>query len=78
MKLVIQIKSSLLFNIFYCLFCLYTNSFWLNIFKTKKVKNVKLSDFVIYVKAIIYLLLYSLYVCAFKSGSPHFFILKQK
>ena len=72
------IKNSLLSNTFRCLFSLYGNSFRLSKLKTKKAINTKLLGFVIYVKAIIYLLSYSFYECNFKSGSRHLLTPKQK
>ena len=67
-----------LFNIFYCLFCLYTNSLRLNNLRTAKAMTTELSGFVIYVKTIIFLLLYNLHGCTVKFGSRHLFALKQK
>ena len=63
MKFVILLKGNLLFNTFYCLFCLYTNPLRLYNLKTNKAMNAKRSGFVIYVKGIIYLLLYNLNEC---------------
>ena len=71
-------KANYFFNTIYCLFCLYANSSRLNNLKTKKVMNTKLSGFVTYVKIMIFLLLYNLRECTFKSGSHHFFPSKQK
>ena len=70
-----QIKKTNIYT-FYYLFCLYTNSLSLKNLKTKKDVNAKLSEFFIYAKSIIYLLLlYNLHEYSFKSGSRH---LKQK
>ena len=71
-------KGNYFFNTIYCLFCLYTNSSRLNNLKTKKVMNTKLSGFVTYVKIMIFLLLYNLRECTFKSVTHHFFASKQK
>ena len=46
--------------------------------QARKATNVKLSWVVIYVKVIIYLLLYNLHECIFKSESYHLFIPKEK
>ena len=54
------LKRSLLFNSFYCLFCLLTK---LDGSKTKTAINVKISVLVIFVEAIIYFLLYNLHDC---------------
>ena len=58
-------KSDLLFNSFYCLFCLSTKLFRLNNLKTRTGMNAKFSRFDICVKAIMYLLFYNLHECNF-------------
>ena len=63
-KFAIFLKSSLLFNSFYCLF-LFINKTWLNNLKTRIAVNAKISVFVICVEVIIYLL-YNLHDCTFK------------
>ena len=73
-----RVKSSLLFDTFYCLFCFYTNSLRLNSLKTKKAMNAKFAGFVIYAKVITYLLLCNLHDCTFKSGSRHLFTTQKK
>ena len=61
----IFLKSSLLFNSFYCLL-LFINKTWrLNNLNTRTAMNAKISRFVICVEEIIYLLLYSLHDCIF-------------
>ena len=63
-KFAIFLKSRLLFNNFYSL--LFTSkTLRLNNFKTRTAMNAKISVFVIYIKAIIYLLLYNLHDCTF-------------
>ena len=78
MKCFILLKSSLLFNTLYCIFCLRTNSLQLNNLETKKAMNAKLSGFAIYVKVTIYLFLYNLLDYTFKSASHLLFTPKQK
>ena len=77
MKLFIFLKTSLLFNIFYSLFCLDISSLPLNNLKTKKAMNAKLSGFVSYVKAIIDLLLYKLQDSISKSENHQHFTRKK-
>ena len=57
MKIAIFLKSSLLFNSFYCLFLFINKSLRLNNSKTRTA-IIKISVFIICVEAIIYLLLY--------------------
>ena len=64
MKFAILLKSSLLFNSFYCLFI--NKTLRLNNVKIRTAINAKNSVFVICVEAIIYLLLYNLRDCTFK------------
>ena len=54
MKFTFLVKSSLLFNTFYCLFRLETNSLQLSNLKTKKAMNAKFSEFIIQVKTVIF------------------------
>ena len=61
LKFAIFIKSSLLFNVFYCLFCLQTQLYG-------SVMNAKTSVFVICVEVIIYLLLHNLHRFTFKKN----------
>ena len=65
MKFAIFLNSSLPFNSFYCIFCLWTK---LNL-KNKTAVNVKTSVFVICVEVIIYLLLYNFYDCTFNRSN---------
>ena len=65
-KFAIFLKSSLLFNCFYCLFLFTNKTLRLNNLKTRTPMNVKIPVFVICVEAIIYLLLYNLHDCTFK------------
>ena len=67
MKFAIFLKSSLLFNSFYCLFLFVNKTLRLNNFKTRTDMNAKISVLIIFVEAIIYLLLYNLHDCTFKS-----------
>ena len=69
MKFIIFVKGA---------YFLTTNSLRLSNLKTKKAKNVKVSGFVIYVKAIIYLLSYNLRECNFTFGSHRLLAPKQK
>ena len=55
-----------MFNILHYLFCLQTNVLRLNNLKTEQVTSAKFSEFVLYVEAIIYLLLYNLHGFTFK------------
>ena len=65
-EFVIFLKSSLLFNSFYCLsFLLINKTLRLNNFKTRTAINAKISVFVTYVEAIIDFLLYNLHNCTF-------------
>ena len=66
-KFAIFLKSSLLFNSFYCLFLFVNKTLGVNNFKTWTDMNAKISVFVICVEAIIYLLLYHLHDCTFKN-----------
>ena len=66
MKLKIFLKSRLLFSSFYCPFLFINKTLRLNNLKTRTAMNAKISLFVIFVEAIIYLLLYSLHDCVFK------------
>ena len=60
-KFAIFLKSSLLFNSFYCLFLLLNKTLRLNNLKTRTATNAKISVFVICVEVIIYLLLCNLH-----------------
>ena len=59
-------------------FGLYTNALLLSNLKTTQEKNAKLSEFVIYVNAIIYFLQYNLHYSTSKSRTHHLFTSKQK
>ena len=61
LKFAIFVKSSLLFNGFYCLFCLQTQLY-------SSVMNAKTLVFVICVEAIMYLLLHNLHRFTFKQN----------
>ena len=61
MNFAIFVKSSLLFNGFYCLFCLQTQLY-------SSVINAKTSVFVICAEAIVYLLLHNLHHFTFKKN----------
>ena len=61
LKFAIFLKSSLLFNSFYCLFLLVNKTLLLNKLKTRADMNAKISVFVICVETIIYLLLNNLH-----------------
>ena len=61
LKFAIFVKSSLLFNGFYCLFCLQTQLY-------SSVINAKTSVFVICAEAIVYLLLHNLHHFTFKKN----------
>ena len=63
----IFLKSSLLFNSFYCLFCSKTKLYDSITQKLKQLWMQKISVLVICVEAIIYLLLYNLYDGTFKA-----------
>ena len=65
MKFAIFLKSSLLFNSFYCLFLFVNKTLRLNNFKTRADMNAKISVLVVCVEVIIYLLLYSLHDSTF-------------
>ena len=67
MKFAIFLKSILLFNSFYCLFCFTKKPLRLNNLKTRTAMNAKVLVFVVCVEAITYLLLYNLHDCTFKS-----------
>ena len=67
MKFAIFLKSSLLFNSFYCLFCL-NKTLRLNNLKIRTAMNAKIPVFVICVEVIIYLLLY---ICMTDPLMPH-------
>ena len=66
MKFAIFLKSSLLFNSFYCLFLFINKTVWLNNLKTRIAMQAKISVFVICVEVIKYLLLNNLHDCTFK------------
>ena len=67
MKFAVLLKSSLFLNNFYCLFLFINKTLRLNNLKTRTVMNMKISVFVICVKAIIYLLLYIMHECTFNT-----------
>ena len=64
-KFAVFLKSSLLFNSFYCLFFLSTKLYDSVALNIRTAMNVKMPVFVIWVEAIIYLLLYNLHDCTF-------------
>ena len=66
MKFAVFLKSSLVFNSFYCLFFLLTKLYGSIALKTRAAMNAKMSMFIIWVEAITYLLLYNLHDCTFK------------
>ena len=65
MKFAIFLKSSLLFNSFYCLIFI-NKTLWLNKLKTRTAMNAKISLFVVFVETIISLQLNNLRDCNFK------------
>ena len=67
MKSAIFLKSTLLFNSFYCHFYFINKTLRRNNLKTRTTMNAKISLFVICIEAIIYLLLYDLHDCTFKT-----------
>ena len=73
MKFVIILKKVAYFLARSIFFCLHTKSLLISNLKTKMAMNAKLSRFVVYFKAIIYLLLYSLNECTLKSGGHYAF-----
>ena len=64
----IFLKRSLLFNSSCCLFLFVNKTLRLNNFKTRRSMNAKISVFVIFVEAVIYLLLYNLHDCTFNNS----------
>ena len=66
-KFAIFLKSSLLFNSFYCLLLLINKTLRLNTLKTRAAMNAKLSVFDICVEVIIYLLSHNLHDCTFNN-----------
>ena len=71
MKFAIFLKSSLLFNSFYCLFLFINKNLRLDNLKTAAAMNAKMSVFFVCVEVIIYLLLYNLHDCTFNSYTYH-------
>ena len=70
MKFTTFLKSSLLFNSFYCLFLFINKILRLSNLKPRAAVNAKSAVFDIYVEAIIHLLLYNLHDCTFKDAIP--------
>ena len=66
MKFVIFLKSSLLFESFYCLFCFINKTLRLINLKTRTAMNAKILVLAVCVETIIYLLLYNLRDPTFK------------
>ena len=60
------LKSSRLFNSFYSHFLFIRKTLRLNDVQTRTAVNAKISVFVLFVEAIIYLLLFDLHDCTFK------------
>ena len=74
----IFLKSSLLVNSFYCLFCLENKHLRLNRLKTTAAMNARISVFVICVEAIIYFLLHNLHDCSIKLYILTYSLLQQR